>query len=80
LPIQSDIPVLSPAGSPPVGPKVPAPRAPVDGAVEVVAALVTAAARVQEETGAGLLACFAAVPDPRDRRGRRHSLASILGL
>jgi Transposase len=48
--------------------------------VEVVAALVTVAAGVREATGAGLLACFAAVPDPRDRRGRRHSLASILGL
>jgi predicted transposase YbfD/YdcC len=59
---------------------VPAPRAPVDGVVEVVAALVTVAAGVREATGAGLLACFAAVPDPRDPRGRRHSLASILGL
>jgi predicted transposase YbfD/YdcC len=56
---------------------VPAPRAPVDG---VVAALVAAAAGVREVTGAGLLACFAAVSDPRDRRGVRHSLASILGL
>jgi predicted transposase YbfD/YdcC len=53
---------------------------PVDGVVEVVAALVTVAAGVREATGAGLLACFAAVPDPRDPRGRRHSLASILGL
>jgi acylphosphatase len=48
--------------------------------VGVVAALVTVAAGVQERSGAGLLACFAAVPDPRDPRGRRHSLASILGL
>lgn len=59
---------------------MPAPRAPVDGVVEVVAALVTVAAGVREATGAGLLECFAAVPDPRDRRGRRHSLPSILGL
>ena len=80
MPLQSDIPVLSPAGSPPVGPKVPAPRAPVDGVVEVVAALVTVTAGVREVTGAGLLECFAALPDPRDRRGRRHSLSSILGL
>jgi predicted transposase YbfD/YdcC len=80
LPLQSDISVLSPAGSPSAGAKVPAPRAPVKGVVEVVAALVTVAAGVREATGAGLLACFAAVPDPRDRRGRRHSLASILGL
>jgi len=28
----------------------------------------------------GLLECFAAIDDPRDRRGIRHSLASILGL
>jgi hypothetical protein len=28
----------------------------------------------------GLLECFAAIDDPRDRRGVRHSLASILGL
>jgi hypothetical protein len=83
LPTQSDICVLSPAGGPSAGPKVPAPRVPVDGVVEVVAALVTVAAGVRETTGAGLLACFAAVSDPRDRRdrrGRRHSLASILGL
>ena len=59
---------------------VPAPRASGDGVVEVIAALVTVAAGVREATGAGLLECFAAVPDPRDPRGRRHSLASILGL
>ena len=28
----------------------------------------------------GLLGCFAAIDDPRDRRGVRHSLPSILGL
>jgi len=77
---QSDIPALSPAGGACVGPKVPAPRAPVDGVVEVVAALVTVAAGVREATGAGLLECFAAVPDPRDPRGLRHPLPSILGL
>jgi predicted transposase YbfD/YdcC len=59
---------------------VPTLRVPADGVVEVVAALVSVAAGVREATGAGLMACFAAVPDPRDRRGRRHSLASILGL
>lgn len=77
---QSDMCALSPAGGPSAGPTVPAPRVPVDGVVEVVAALVTVAAGVREATGAGLLACFAAVPDPRDRRGLRHPLASILGL
>jgi predicted transposase YbfD/YdcC len=30
--------------------------------------------------GEGLLECFARVPDPRDARGRRHSLPSILGM
>jgi predicted transposase YbfD/YdcC len=80
LPVQSDIPALSPAGSPSVGPGAPAPGVPVDGVLEVVAALVTVAAGVREATGAGLLECFAAVPDPRDPRGVRHSLASILGL
>ena len=60
--------------------RVPAPRVSVDGLVGVVAALVTVAAGVREATGASLLECFAAVPDPRDPRGRRHSLASILGL
>jgi predicted transposase YbfD/YdcC len=63
-----------------VGPTVAAPRTPVDGVVEVVGALVAAAADVRDTSGASLLACFAAVPDPRDRRGRRHSLASVLGL
>jgi predicted transposase YbfD/YdcC len=80
LPAQSDIRALSCAGGPSTGSKVPAPRVPAEGVVEVVAALVAVAARVREATGAGLLACFAAVPDPRDRRGRRHALASILGL
>lgn len=80
MPPQSDIPALSAAGGACAGLKVPAPRAPVDGVVEVVAALVTVAAGVREATGAGLLACFAAVPDPRDPRGRRYSLSSILGL
>jgi predicted transposase YbfD/YdcC len=30
--------------------------------------------------GSGLLECFARVPDPRDRRGIRHSVPTILGL
>jgi predicted transposase YbfD/YdcC len=80
LPRQSVSPVSPRAGSVPTGLRVPAPRVPIDGVSEVVAALVTMAAGVREVTGAGLLECFAAVPDPRDPRGRRHSLASILGL
>lgn len=77
---QSDICALSPAGGPSAGPKVPAPRTPGDGVAGVLAALVSVTASMREATGAGLSACFAAVPDPRDRRGRRHSLTSILGL
>lgn len=30
--------------------------------------------------GSGLLECFAQIPDPRDRRGIRHSVPTILGL
>jgi predicted transposase YbfD/YdcC len=45
-----------------------------------VAVLVTAAANWAQACGDGLLACFERVPDPRDPRGRRHGLASILGL
>lgn len=59
---------------------MPEPRVPRDDLAGVVGVLVTVAAGVAEATGEGLLACFAAVVDPRDRRGRRHSLASILGL
>ncbi|HEX7599409.1 MAG TPA: transposase family protein [Polyangia bacterium] len=47
---------------------------------EVVGVLLTAAGSVAEVSGAGLLECFARVEDPRDRRGVRYSLASILGL
>jgi predicted transposase YbfD/YdcC len=42
--------------------------------------LVGVAAGLARVGPAGLLECFASVPDPRDRRGRRHPLASILGL
>jgi predicted transposase YbfD/YdcC len=81
LPGQCVIPVLSQPGNRSAGSgPVPAPRVPGGGVVGVVAALVAVAAGVQERSGAGLLACFAAVPDPRDRRGRRHPLTSILGL
>ena len=44
---------------------------------EVVGVLVAVAA---DASGSGLLECFARVPDPRDPRGVRHSLPSILGL
>ena len=48
--------------------------------MDVVAGLVRLAAGVAQAGAASLVECFAAVPDPRDPRGVRHSLASILGL
>jgi predicted transposase YbfD/YdcC len=47
---------------------------------EVVGVLVAAAAVGAEVFGEGLLECFARVADPRDPRGVRHSLSTILGL
>ena len=49
-------------------------------AVGAVCGLVAAAARLAPAGGAGLVECFAGLPDPRDPRGVRHSLASIVGL
>ena len=46
------------------------------GAERSVAALVG----LGPAGGAGLLECFARVRDPRDRRGIRHRLPSVLGL
>ena len=45
-----------------------------------VAVLVARAVALRRAGQGGLLECFASVPDPRDRRGIRHSLATILGL
>lgn len=42
--------------------------------------LVDRAAALHRAAGRDLLACFAQVGDPRDPRGVRHSVASILGL
>jgi predicted transposase YbfD/YdcC len=76
LPLQSAIPTASvPTSSTSSSGPLPA-----QAVVEVVAVLVARAASWREATGEGLLACFGRVPDPRDPRGRRHSLASILGL
>jgi len=47
---------------------------------DVVGVLVAGAGTIAEASGHGLLECFARVEDPRDPRGIRHSLASILGL
>jgi predicted transposase YbfD/YdcC len=50
-------------------------------AVEVLVGQVGVLASMLAGAGAdGVLECFAAIDDPRDRRGVRHSLASILGL
>jgi len=46
----------------------------------VVAELVAHAAGLHAAGGGDLLGSFAAVPDPRARRGVRHSLASVLAM
>ena len=58
-----------------VAPVVAAP--PAQAAVEV---LVEQAAVLARAGADGLLGCFAAIEDPRDRRGIRHALPTILGL
>jgi predicted transposase YbfD/YdcC len=45
-----------------------------------VAVLIQRAALVHRVSGGDLLGCFAAISDPRARRGVRHTLATILGL
>jgi predicted transposase YbfD/YdcC len=49
-------------------------------AEDALGELAAHAASLHAASGGNLLACFAAVPDPRDRRGIRHSLASILAM
>ena len=56
-------------------------RMPVSPAAEeALAELVSRAAALAAASGGNLLECFAAVPDPRDPRGIRHSLPSVLTL
>ncbi len=56
-------------------------RMPVSAAARAAAEELAAhAASLRAASGGRLLECFAAVPDPRDRRGIRHSLASVLAL
>jgi hypothetical protein len=55
------------------------PAVPASAADAAPEALAARAARLRAASG-DLLACFALVPDPRDRRGIRHSLASILAM
>ncbi len=45
-----------------------------------VGELVAHAVSLHVASGGDLLGCFASVPDPRDRRGVRHSLAAILAM
>ena len=45
-----------------------------------IAVLADRAALLQRAGGASLLDCFAAIPDPRSKRGVRHELPTILGL
>ena len=49
-------------------------------AEEALGELAARAASLQAASGGNLLDCFAVVPDPRDARGIRHSLASVLAL
>jgi predicted transposase YbfD/YdcC len=60
---------------------------PVKSAMRVPAAaeytldeLAARAVSLHAASGGDLLDCFAAVPDPRDPRGIRHSLASVLAM
>ncbi|MDQ3990581.1 MAG: ISAs1 family transposase [Actinomycetota bacterium] len=54
--------------------------APTPEAGAVLAVLVAHAAGLHAASGGDLLGCFAGIPDPRARRGTRHSLASVLGM
>jgi predicted transposase YbfD/YdcC len=47
---------------------------------EALGELAASAAALAAASGGSLLECFAAVPDPRDPRGIRHSLPSMLAL
>jgi predicted transposase YbfD/YdcC len=49
-------------------------------AEEALGELASRAAALSAASGGNLLECFAAVPDPRDPRGIRHSLAAVLAL
>jgi predicted transposase YbfD/YdcC len=47
---------------------------------EALGELASRAAALAAASGGNLLECFAAVPDPRDPRGKRHCLPSVLAL
>jgi len=56
------------------------PTAPLPAADAALAELAAHAVSLHAASGGDLLWCFESVPDPRERRGIRHSLASILGM
>ena len=49
-------------------------------AEKALAALLERSVMLAAASGGSLLSCFRLVPDPRSRRGRRHSLPAILAL
>ncbi|MGH3847284.1 MAG: ISAs1 family transposase [Pseudonocardiaceae bacterium] len=53
---------------------------PVSAVEAAVGELVAHAVSLRAASGGDLLGCFASVPDPRDPRGIRHSLAGILAM
>lgn len=80
--VQSVMPVPVPVPVPALVPArrlVPVPAAPAP-AEAAVAVLIGRAAALHRASGGDLPGCFAAVPDPRRRRGIRHPLPVILGL
>ena len=65
----------------PGGPRCPFSLAcPCAAAGEALGELARRAAALAAASGGNLLECFAAVPDPRDPRGIRHSLPCVLAL
>lgn len=51
-----------------------------EAAEKALGELVSRAAALAAASGGNLLECFAAVPDPRDPRGKRHPLPAVLTL
>jgi predicted transposase YbfD/YdcC len=77
LPVQCVIPARTVA--PVVGAS--AAQAASAGSAQAAVGVLVEQAAVLARAGAGkMLGCFAAIDDPRDRRGIRHSLPTILGL
>jgi predicted transposase YbfD/YdcC len=64
----------------PVKSRMPVPAAAEALAEEALGELASRAAALRAASGGNLAECFAAVPDPRRRRGIRYSLACVLVL